>query len=111
MHLRPKEASILNRMVLLYAVPIVLFVGTVGTPRADLVHDIAFDVAIFVAIVGLYALVFLSAPASYIESPVIRKIRELLQLCSKSESGTPASRMRECAVRLHASVTSRICQP
>ena len=55
----PKEASVLNRMVLLYAVPLALFVGTVGTPRADLVQDIALVVAIFAAIVGLYALVFL----------------------------------------------------
>ena len=55
----PKEASVLNRMVLLYAVPLALFVGTVGTPRADLVQDIALVVAIFMAIVGLYALVFL----------------------------------------------------
>src|SRR5277367_6052166 len=55
----PKEASILNRMVLLYAVPLALFVGSVGTPRADLARDIALVVAIFAAIVGLYALVFL----------------------------------------------------
>jgi malonate transporter and related proteins len=55
----PKEASVLNRMVLLYAVPLALFVGTVGTPRADLVQDIALVVAIFAAVVGLYALVFL----------------------------------------------------
>src|ERR1700692_3490071 len=55
----PKEASVLNRMVLLYAVPLALFVGTVGPPRADLVQDIALVVAIFAAIVGLYALVFL----------------------------------------------------
>jgi malonate transporter and related proteins len=55
----PKEASVLNRMVLLYAVPLALFVGTMGTPRADLVQDIASVVAIFAAIVGLYALVFL----------------------------------------------------
>ena len=54
----PKEASVLNRMVLLYAVPLALFVGTVGTRRADLVQDIAFVVAIFVAIVGFYVLVF-----------------------------------------------------
>ena len=46
-------------MVLLYAVPLALFVGTVSTPRADLVQDIALVVAIFTAIVGLYALVFL----------------------------------------------------
>jgi malonate transporter and related proteins len=28
----PKDAAILNRMVLLYAVPLMLFVGTVATP-------------------------------------------------------------------------------
>jgi malonate transporter and related proteins len=54
-----KEASVLNRMVMLYAVPLALFVGTVGTSRADLVQDIALVVAIFEAIVGLHALVFL----------------------------------------------------
>jgi malonate transporter and related proteins len=54
----PKEASVLNRMVLLYTVPLALFVGTVGTPRTDLVQDIAFVVAIFVVIVGFYVLVF-----------------------------------------------------
>jgi malonate transporter and related proteins len=55
----PTDASVLNRMVLLYAVPIALFVGTIGTPRADLVKDVAFAVVICVAIVGLYGLVFL----------------------------------------------------
>jgi malonate transporter and related proteins len=54
----PKEASVLNRMVLLYAVPLALFVGTVGTPRANLVQDVALVVTIFIAIIGLYALVF-----------------------------------------------------
>jgi malonate transporter len=53
------DASVLNRMVLLYAVPIALFVGTIGTSRADLVKDVAFAVAICLAIVGLYGLVFL----------------------------------------------------
>jgi hypothetical protein len=53
------EASILNRMVLLYAVPVALFVGTVGTPRSELVQDVAFAVAMCVAIIGMYALVFL----------------------------------------------------
>ena len=52
-------ASTLNRMVLLYAVPIALFVGTVSTPRADLARDVAFIIAICVAIIGLYAVVFL----------------------------------------------------
>jgi malonate transporter and related proteins len=54
----PTDASVLNRMVLLYAVPIALFVGTIGTPRSELVKDLAFAVAMCVAIVGLYCLVF-----------------------------------------------------
>jgi malonate transporter len=54
-----KDATVLNRMVLLYAVPIALFVGTVGTPRSDLVQDIAFAIAIGVAIIGVYGLAFL----------------------------------------------------
>jgi malonate transporter and related proteins len=54
----PTEATVLNRMVMLYAVPIALFVGTIGTARAELVKDVAFAVAMFVAIVGLYGLVF-----------------------------------------------------
>jgi predicted permease len=56
---RAKDASVLNRMVLLYAVPVALFVGTVGTPRGELVQEVAFAVAMFVAIVGMYTLVFL----------------------------------------------------
>jgi hypothetical protein len=55
----PTDASVLNRMVLLYAVPIALFVGTVGTPRGDLLRDVPFAVAVGVAIVGMYTLVFL----------------------------------------------------
>jgi hypothetical protein len=45
------DASVLNRMVLQYAVPVTLFVGTIGTPRADLIKGLAFAVAICVAIV------------------------------------------------------------
>jgi malonate transporter and related proteins len=55
----PGDASVLNRMVLSYAVPIALFVGTIGTSRSALVADVPFAVAICVAIVGLYGLVFL----------------------------------------------------
>ena len=54
-----KDAAVLNRMVLLYAVPVALFVGTVGTSRGELVQDVAFAVAMCGAIVGMYALVFL----------------------------------------------------
>ena len=36
----PKDAAILNRMVLLYAVPLMLFAGTVSTPRAESRQDL-----------------------------------------------------------------------
>jgi malonate transporter len=54
-----KDAAVLNRMVLLYAVPVSLFVGTVSTRRGELVQDVAFAVAMCVAIIGMYTLVFL----------------------------------------------------
>jgi predicted permease len=55
----PKDAAILNRMVLLYAVPLLLFAGTVSTPRAELSQDLPLLIALCVAIVGLYGAVLL----------------------------------------------------
>jgi malonate transporter and related proteins len=55
----PKDAAILNRMVLHYAVPLLLFAGTVSTPRAELSQDIPLLIALCAAIVGLYGLVLL----------------------------------------------------
>ena len=54
-----KDASTLNRMVLLYAVPLALFAGTVTTSRAALGQDIPLVIALCVAIIGLYGVVFL----------------------------------------------------
>src|ERR1700741_2752172 len=54
-----KDASTLNRMVLLYAVPLALFAGTVTTSRAALGQDIPLVIALCVAIMGLYGVVFL----------------------------------------------------
>ncbi len=54
-----KDAVILNRMVLMYATPLAIFVGTVGTARSELFQDVALFVTIFAAIVGLYVLTFL----------------------------------------------------
>jgi hypothetical protein len=54
-----KDASTLNRMVLLYAVPLALFAGTVRTSRAALSQDIPLVIALCVAIIGLYGVVFL----------------------------------------------------
>src|SRR6202522_3431506 len=53
------DASILNRMVLLYAVPLALFAGTVTTSRAALGKDIPLVIALCVAIIGFYGVVFL----------------------------------------------------
>src|SRR5271163_3897618 len=55
----PKDASTLNRMVLLYAVPMALFAGTVTTSRAALGRDIPLVIALCVGIIGLYGVVFL----------------------------------------------------
>ena len=54
-----KEATILNRMVLTYAVPLAVFVGTVGTSRANLMYSIPLVLTILVGIVGMYVLVYL----------------------------------------------------
>jgi malonate transporter len=54
-----KDASVLNRMVLVYAVPLALFAGTVSTPRAELSQDIPLVIALCIAIIGLYVAIFL----------------------------------------------------
>src|ERR1700693_6363298 len=54
-----KDAPTLNRMVLLYAVLLALFVGMVTTSRAALGQDMPVVTALCVAIIGLYGVVFL----------------------------------------------------
>src|ERR1700675_2489486 len=54
-----KDAPTLNRLVLLYAVPMALFAGTVTTSRAALGRDIPLVIALCVGIIGLYGVVFL----------------------------------------------------
>ena len=54
-----KDAPILNRMVLVYAVPLALFAGTVTTSRAQLSQDIPLVIALCVSIIGLYGVVLL----------------------------------------------------
>jgi malonate transporter len=55
----PNDASILNRMVLTYAVPLAMFAGTVTATRGELIQDSALVIALCVSIIGLYAVVFL----------------------------------------------------
>ena len=55
----PRDASPLNRMVLVYAVPLALFAGTVTTSRGELSQVIPLVIALCVAIIGLYGAVFL----------------------------------------------------
>src|ERR1700758_4236167 len=54
-----KQASTLNRMVLLYAVPMGLFAGTASTRREVLGQDIFLVIALCAAIIGLYVVAFL----------------------------------------------------
>ena len=61
----PKEASILNRMVLLYAVPLALFAGTVTSSRAELSQDLPLVIALCVATVGFYGAIFLLSRSAF----------------------------------------------
>lgn len=54
-----ENAQVLNRMVLTYALPLSIFVATVRTTRAALVQDVPLLIVLAVAIVGIYAVVFL----------------------------------------------------
>jgi len=54
-----KQASTLNEMVLLYAVPMGLFAGTASTRREVLSQDVPLVIALGAAIIGAYAVVFL----------------------------------------------------
>jgi malonate transporter and related proteins len=58
---RREDASVLNRLVLTYALPLMLFAGTMGTSRANLGHDVPLVTALCSAIVGMYAVVFLAS--------------------------------------------------
>ncbi|HEX2282215.1 MAG TPA: AEC family transporter [Thermomicrobiales bacterium] len=55
----PHDAPILNRMVMTYALPLAIFVGTVSTNSAALSREVPLLVALSVAILGVYGAVFL----------------------------------------------------
>src|SRR5262245_26315907 len=57
--LNPKDAQVLNRMVLTYALPLAIFVDTVRTPRAELIADLPLLVVLAAAVVGIYGIVLL----------------------------------------------------
>jgi malonate transporter and related proteins len=57
---RREDASILNRLVLTYALPLMLFAGTMSTSRANLLHDVPLLIALCIAILGIYSIVLLS---------------------------------------------------
>jgi malonate transporter and related proteins len=60
-----KEASILNRMVLLYAVPLALFAGTVTSSRAELSQDLPLVIALCIGTIGFYGAIFLLARTAF----------------------------------------------
>jgi predicted permease len=56
-----QDASILNRLVLTYALPLMLFAGTLGTSRASLSQGVPLLIVSCVALVGMYGVVFVSS--------------------------------------------------
>jgi predicted permease len=52
---RRQDASILNRLVLTYALPLMLFVGTVSTSRTELSQSVPPLIALCVGIISLYS--------------------------------------------------------
>jgi malonate transporter and related proteins len=58
---RREDASILNRLVLTYALPLMLFAGTMNTSRASLIQDVPVLIALCIAVIGMYGVVFLSS--------------------------------------------------
>jgi len=55
----PKDAQVLIRMVMTYALPLAIFVGTIRLTRSVLADQLPLVIALAVAIIGLYGLVFL----------------------------------------------------
>src|ERR1700678_673144 len=56
-----EQALVLNRMVLLYALPLLLFAGTVTIKRSTLTSDLGLAVAIVAGMLGAYLVTFLIA--------------------------------------------------
>ena len=54
----PKDATVLNRMVMTYALPLSIFVGMVSNSRTALLEDVVVLIALLVAIVGVYGFVY-----------------------------------------------------
>jgi len=55
----PEQASVLNRMVLLYALPLMLFAGMVTIKRSTLTSDLGLAAAITAGLLGTYLVTFL----------------------------------------------------
>ncbi len=55
----PAQASVLNRMVMLYALPLMLFAGMVTIKRSTLTSDLGLAAAITAGLLGTYLVTFL----------------------------------------------------
>lgn len=52
------QASVLNRMVMRYALPLSLFTGLVVTKRSEILSDVPMSLAVAVSMVGAYGIAF-----------------------------------------------------
>ena len=58
---KPEQASVLNRMVMLYALPLLLFAGMITTTRHQLTSNLGLAAAIVAAMLGAYLVTFVIA--------------------------------------------------
>ena len=83
----PAQASVLNRMVLLYALPLMLFAGMVTIKRSTLTSDLGLAAAITAGLLGTYLVTFLIVRFALHRPAGCRRLPRLL-------SALPPSRLR-----------------
>ena len=99
-----KEATVLNRMVMMYALPMLLFAGMVAIPRDQLTGDVRLFAVIVITMVMGFIVPFLIARFLFSREPILRSLsglagRHLADHATDARSGREAVR-RLC--RRHA---------
>lgn len=72
-----EQAGILNRMVMLYALPLLLFSGILSTPTAEIIKNMDVFLWIFIGMAGGFVLVFLISLIIFRSSSKLAALRAL----------------------------------
>lgn len=72
-----KDAPVLNRIVIGYALPLSIFVGTISTTRDQLLQNLPFLIVLGVAMVGMYVVVFALCRFAFRNSLGLSAVRAL----------------------------------